>query len=222
MRCSECSKLVRPVVAVDIDGTLGNYHGHFLRFAENYLGYETDREDFDGTWPMSVTPFKDWFIAAFGVDERTWRDIKLAYRQGGMKRSMPVFTGAERFMTDLWTMGIEIWLTTTRPYLRLDTVDPDTRAWLERHHIRYHALLYDEDKYAVLAQHVDPERVIMVLDDLPEQVEAAERLFPGRAVMRESWYNRAVAEPYRSVRHLEDATSWASGALDRWRTEHAD
>jgi hypothetical protein len=36
--CTRCSSVVKPLVAVDIDGTLGDYHTHFLNFAREYLG----------------------------------------------------------------------------------------------------------------------------------------------------------------------------------------
>ena len=70
-------------------------------------------------------------------------------------------------------MGAEVWITTTRPYLRLDNVDPDTRHFLRRNRIQYDGLLYGEDKYKRLAKIVGADRIIMVLDDLPEMIEQA-------------------------------------------------
>ena len=37
MLCTSCSAVIRPVVAFDLDGSLGDYHNHFLNFAEGYL-----------------------------------------------------------------------------------------------------------------------------------------------------------------------------------------
>ena len=169
MKCSDCSKVVRPIVAIDIDGTIGDYHDHFYHFAELYLGGITNvaAHRYDGAASHRE------FWEGLGVDARTFRDMKLAYRQGGMKRSMPKMPGASGLMSALRLTGAEIWLTTTRPYMRLDGVDPDTREWLRRNGIEYDGLLYDKDKYTLLAERVDPDRVVAVLDDLPEQICSA-------------------------------------------------
>lgn len=191
MRCSSCSEEVKPVVAIDIDGTIGDYHGHFIAFAEKYLDTAGGGAwDFGGGWEGE---FKDWCCSQWGIDSRTWRDIKLAYRQGAQKRSMPIYRGSAMMVTMLRSSGIEVWLTTTRPYLRLDNVDPDTRAWLDRFGIGYDGLLYDDDKYEILAERIDPGRVVAVLDDLPEQTLEAKRLFGDDVpILRRSRWNRYV------------------------------
>lgn len=165
--CSECSRVVRPVVALDIDETLGLYHEHFRRFASGYVGRELP-EGYDGSEP---------FWSYLGLELFKYRQVKLAYRQGGMKRSMPVREGARELVSKAHELGAEIWITTTRPYLRLDNIDPDTQEWIARNGLRYDHMLYDEDKYLQLASLVDPDRVVFVLDDLREQVEAATSVF---------------------------------------------
>lgn len=172
MLCSKCSEMIRPVIAVDIDGTLGDYHTHFMNFAIAWLGLPRKRISvFSGK-----TDYKEWFCKTFDVDLSTFRRIKTAYRAGGMKRTMPVYDGASDFM---WTLNgfAEVWLTTTRPYNKFDGIDDDTRHWLGLNSIPFDKLLYDEDKYVVLAERVDPERVIMVLDDEIEQVNRAWDVF---------------------------------------------
>src|SRR5256885_3623561 len=126
---SECSRVVKPVVAIDIDGTIGDYHTHFLTFAEQWLAVGRNHWDYHGD-----ENFGDWFCGRYGVDKTIYRQIKLAYRQGGLKRSMPVYSGMVELVREIGSVA-EVWLTTTRPYLRLDQVDPDTRFWLERHGI---------------------------------------------------------------------------------------
>lgn len=155
--------MVRPVVAVDIDGTLGEYHEHFRRFASEYYGRHLPI-GYDGS-----TDFSSWL----GLSKAEYRQAKLAYRQGGAKRTMPVRDGAVELVNSLREQGAEIWLCTTRPYLRLDNIDPDTREWLRRHGIPYDGLLYGEDKYARLLECVDFERVVGVYDDLYEMCEHA-------------------------------------------------
>lgn len=194
MKCTKCSEIVKPIVALDLDGTLGNYHAHFAAFASGYLQSPSleIEEKYDGG-----EPYRDWFCETYGVDLTTFRQIKLAYRQGGLKRSMPVFEDAPGLTRDLRYFGIEVWITTTRPWERYDRVDPDTRFWLARNDIEFDGLIYDDGKYEVLSQTVDPDRVILVLDDDEDQLLEAERLFaPGVAVLRQTWFNRMVDWPH--------------------------
>jgi hypothetical protein len=109
------------------------------------------------------------FSEYLGLDKQLYRDIKLAYRQGGMKRSMSLFEGSQWFMGWLKLQGFEVWIATTRPYLRLDNIDPDTQFWLERYGIQYDYLIYGEDKYKQLVSRVDQRRIVAVVDDLKEQ-----------------------------------------------------
>lgn len=181
MKCTQCLRPILPVVALDIDGTLGDYHSHFLDFAENWLGVKK-------AWSMRYDGSVD--LATFmGVTKDNYRMIKLAYRQGGMKRSMPVFPGAIELSYNLKRLGVELWITTTRPYLRLDNVDPDTREWLHRNRIQYDGLIYDADKYTKLIKLVGRERICGVLEDLPHLFDQAQQ--EGlRPIMRLSRFNR--------------------------------
>lgn len=172
MLCTKCSEHLKPVVALDIDGTLGDYHLHFFRFADDYMGGSFVKPRL---WKPygGIEKFSDYCMDIYDIDLRTYRDIKLAYRQGARKRSMPVLRGAVPLCHAVVHAGAELWLTTTRPYLRLDNIDPDTRFWLERNGIEYDGLMYDEDKYAVLADRLDPARVVAVVDDETEQINRA-------------------------------------------------
>lgn len=217
VRCSHCSRKVRPVVAVDIDGTLGDYHGHFLAFAEAYLGVEAvDLGSYDGT-----ISFRHWFLNTFALEnDRAWYDIKLAYRQGGMKRSMPIMKDATDFMQWLHRAGVEVWITTTRPFLRLDGIDPDTRHWLERNSIPYTGLLYDEDKYIRLGDNVEKDRVVAILDDLGEQYDAAEGVFGGSVpILRRNAYNVGVKREIIAS-NLEVARQLIAARLTEWKVQH--
>lgn len=180
MRCSECRKPVKPVVALDIDGTLGDYHGHFIDFARKYLGCALPGHTlYDGSIP---------FWQFLELDLPLYREVKLAYRQGGTKRTMPVYDGASQLSHALRKAGAEIWIATTRPHLRLDNVDPDTREWLRRNDVVYDHMIYGDDKYRQLIDLVAHERIVGVIDDLPEQLEDAhERKL--EALMRKNHHN---------------------------------
>jgi hypothetical protein len=215
MRCTDCSHAIKPVVAIDIDGTMGDYHTHFLQFAEEYLG-RTARWTYHGT-----SQFRDWFCLMYHVDRRTWEDIKLAYRQGAQKRSMPMYRGAEILCAAVQDAGAELWLTTTRPYLRLDNVDPDTRAWLERHCIQFDHMLYDEHKYRVLAERVDRVRVVAVLDDLQEQLDWAKHAFGSDVpIMRGTVWNRDVKIDCPRALSLKEAQEIILSRIYQWKGTH--
>lgn len=185
----------KPVAAVDIDGTLADYHSWFLRFAELYFGRQMPNpvENTDGV------PLYKWM----GVSKAKYRECKLAYRQGGMKRSMPAYKGNAEEIKKMRRAGIEVWICTTRPYLRLDNIDPDTRHWLRRNGVQHDGVLYGEHKYRDLARIVGRENVLFVIDDLPEMAEQAIGLGL-RFHLRDQPYNRNYAFGDGRVQTLSD------------------
>lgn len=208
MKCTRCNHVVRPAVAIDIDGTLADYHSHFHQFAEAYVGrtlpfdYKGDRE----------------YSEFLKINKRDYRDIKLAFRQGSMKRSMPAFPDATSFMEMLQAMDVEVWIATTRPYLRLDMIDPDTRFWLERNKIAYDGLIYGEEKYHKFAAIVGVDRIIGVVDDLPEMIDVAEGLGLS-PIHRWNQFNEGVTRLPGAYNLLEVGRMLRERA-DKWRANH--
>mgnify|MGYP002780101623 CR=1 FL=1 len=157
-----------PVVGLDIDGTFGDYFAHMKWFAELYLQR-----------PLTV----DWsstdeFSEALGLDKHVYRDIKLAFRQGGMKRCMPLInpTESRQLIPALRKAGIQVWICTTRPWNRLDNIDPDTQFWLSRNFGKVDGVIYGDDKYEDLIDIVGQDRILGVIDDLPENISRALQL----------------------------------------------
>lgn len=206
----------KPVVALDIDGTLGDYHSNFIQFARLYFNAEFRWADRDDNPGLPLWEF-------MGLTLRDYRDAKLAYRQGGWKRWMPCYEGSAELTRLIRAEGAEVWLCTTRPYLRLDNVDPDTREWLRRNNIQYDALLFepaheeDGTKYDELKRQVG-NRVASVVDDLPEMLDAAYEagitpmLGP---ILRDQPYNRHYNNWRRcgssaeiAIRVLHDIKQW--------------
>lgn len=225
MRCSSCSSPVNPIVAIDVDGTLGDYHGHWLRFATNWLF--NDDVALNAQMNMSLNmyrgdeSFSQYCMNMLDIDLSTYRIIKLAYRQGGMKRTMPINRWAADVAHFVRASGAELWITTTRPYLSLDNIVPDTVEWLSRHGIVYDHMLFDEDKFATLANRVDSERVVAVLDDLPEMYDAAASvLHYGHDVpiLVRSPYNAGVRRPLMS--DLEGTLPILDSRIRQWREQH--
>lgn len=216
MKCTECNKTLKPVVAIDIDGTMGMYHAHFLTFAANYLNKRHI------THYVGNQPFKEWFCTNYGVTTDVWHDIKLAYRQGGLKRTMPMYPDSAELCNMIQNEGAELWVTTTRPYIRHDNIDPDTRHWLERHRIKYDYLIYDGHKYQKLAQLVGAERVCAVLDDLEEELIEAHKAFGHRVpILRMNEFNRAVQFSPRAT-HLAMASRIIRDRIKIWKEHHAE
>lgn len=201
--------VLRPVVALDIDGTLGYYHEHFLRFAEQWLQRELLRE-WHGDQP---------FWRELGTSKATYRQIKLCYRQGGMKRSMPVRQGASELTRALRQAGAEVWLCTTRPYLRLDNINPDTRFWLRNNGIQYDGVLFGENKYRDLARLVGIERVVAVLDDEPELCARAEKAGLLPHLMRREYNRHAWESGWVTIIDLEHAKWEFTERVRLWRKE---
>jgi hypothetical protein len=224
VRCSNCSAVVRPVVALDIDGTLGDYHSHFLRFALDWLGD-------DGLHPPEVAPggrydgserFRVWAERALRIDAPTWSAIKLAYRQGAQKRTMPSFPSAAKLTRELRKLGAEVWLTTTRPYLRLDGIDPDTREWARRNGVEYDGLLYDKHKYRVLAERIDPGRVCAILEDLDYLYDQAAEVFGPRVpILARNKFNHAVDRP-NVAGGLDHAFALIEERINKWKDNAGD
>jgi len=212
MLCSKCSDQVLPILAVDIDGTLAQYHEPLTEFAVRYYGVAWPKE----RWWDGHGDFEDYL----GITQAEYRQMKLAYRQGGFKRFAPQYPLADHFMMMMRGLKAEIWITTTRPWSRLDNIDPDTKFWLENHRIKYDHLMYDEDKYKILAQLVEPERVVMVLDDLSPMVMQAEDSFP------DAWtpimarpHNKSTREGHSVVLSYTDAYQRGAKLVQAWHQQ---
>lgn len=154
---------LRPVFGLDIDGTLGQYHEHFTSFAEQWLGRELPH-NYEGVGS---------FPSFLGLSKSTYRKVKLAYRRGGLKRSMPTYEGAAQLARKLRAAGALVVICTTRPYLSIEAIEPDTAHWLRRNEIQHDGILSGEHKYRDLSK-LYGSRVVAVLDDLPELVRQAD------------------------------------------------
>jgi FMN phosphatase YigB (HAD superfamily) len=191
------------VVAVDLDGTLGDHYQHMVNFSELWMGRKINYEPSAG-WPPGATKFQ--FNRAMGISKESYRKIKLAYRLGGMKRSMPVYPGAQELMRGIRKAGAQIWICTARPYLKMDIIDPDTRHWLKINRIPYDNLLYGEYKYRDLVKQVNRKNVVAVLDDVTEMYQQAEEQGL-QAILIERPHNqdRPAWPHFNSVSNLDEA-----------------
>jgi hypothetical protein len=152
-----------------------------------------------------------------GLTKIEYREAKLAYRQGGWKRWMPTFGDAAMLVKEVRNAGAEVWIATTRPWQRLDNIDPDTREWLRRTGIPYDGLLYGDDKYRQLSEAVGTDRIVGVVDDLAVQCEIADKLgLPVIQVERASNYHKR----YGIRGNLIQVADWMIHNIERWNVEH--
>jgi hypothetical protein len=171
-------------------GTIADYHGHFLRFAEGYFGR---------SFPSEFTINPGLRLHQFmGVDHADYQRCKLAYRQGGLKRSMPPLRGIGEVIRQVRVeQATEVWICTTRPFNSLATLDDDTREFLRRAEVGYDAMIIDpldrKDKYWEMVRQAQG-RVCAVVEDLPEQAWRADDLGLGPLLIRNQPYNQISGE----------------------------
>jgi hypothetical protein len=209
-----------PIVAVDIDGTISEYHNHLAAHVQRYFNLS---ERPWGQW-NGVGNFEDWL----GVTREQYREAKLAFRQGGFKRWAPVMPGVPELSNTLEAMRtrgmVEVWITTTRPWNRLDSTDPDTRAWLDLNFPVYDHLLYHDNKYQELHRILDgaSDRVIVVLEDLPPMYEEAVEHFGNAAFMVARPHNFVYRENniVQEVSDLSEFYRTLTKRVDRWNDLH--
>ena len=194
-----------PIVALDLDGTLGDYHRHFERFAQMWTGR-------DIVWDAEVN---GPFYRQLGMSKAVYIQCKLAYRMGGMKRSIPMFEGAAELSRAVRGAGVAIAACTTRPYLAMSTIDLDTQHWLRRNAIKVDHILYGEHKYRDLVKSVGRSRVVCALDDDLSQLGVAERLGVVPIMRRnEANMNYQPNQDQAFVWDLKEATEMILGLID--------
>lgn len=211
MLCSSCNNHIKPVVAFDIDGVLGDYHAHFTDFCMNYWQHtRLAPGPYDGSME-----FEEWL----GLSKIEYREAKLAYRQGGLKRWLPVFGDAGEVVNDVRSAGAEVWIATTRPWQRLDNIDPDTREWLRRAGLPYDGLLYGDDKYNQLCEAVGDRRIMGVADDLLVQCQIADKL--GLPIIQiDRWHNSHSSQRFYARGTLLNAAHMMIRNIEGWKVQY--
>jgi len=202
-----------PVIAIDIDGTIAPFHEHFLKFAEGWYGREMpSADDYMGDMPL---------CKFMGSSKATYRKCKLAYRQGGLKRSMPIYPEAPRMIAHLRKLGAEVWICTTRPYLSLDNIEPDTRHWLKRHKVQHDGVIFGEHKYRDLVHQVGSNRIVAILDDLPEMLDQAISLNLDSLIRGQSYNKGYGGNAAGYAVDLDSALIMLENRLRNWRDRNA-
>jgi hypothetical protein len=169
MRCKSCGSLTgAPVIISDIDGTLAIWEDHFIGFLKLWLP-PSEAENLDSR--MIGWSGDGEFSDHLELDKATYRQAKLQFRQGGYKRWMPAYAGAASMTATAKLMGASVWITTTRPWLSLDNIDPDTRHWLARNGIAYDHLIFSDDKYEAILERVGASVIVAAFENEKAEVE---------------------------------------------------
>lgn len=218
--------ILRPVVGLDLDGTMFDWHDDFLHFAHRWLHGR------DTLMPEGWLFLRDGRSMArhLGVTPEVYRQVKLAYRQSGLKRDLRAFPGARPLVCAVRGAGAEVWACTTRPYLRLDNVDPDTRELLDRNEMVVDGVVYGEHKYRDLCELVGADRVVGVLDDLPEMVDQARyEGLPAMLIQRhhnQAWWAGLEKREVMNRSHLPSlpdlpaAQEWLLAEIKDWKAKY--
>lgn len=189
---------------------MGDYHRHFEQFARMWSGR-------DIVWDPSIDGS---FYKQLGMSRTSYRQCKLAYRMGGMKRSMPIFENASELTRAIRQRGVRVVAATTRPYLHMSTIDLDTQHWMRRHKLQVDHILYGEHKYRDLAKSVGVGNVICAIDDDLSQLDIAFRLgIP--TIMRRNEANRHYVPRHDQtyVWDLKEAEREIVGLVDMYKNK---
>lgn len=221
MRCSGCSQPIRPVVALDIDGTLADYHTAFHNFCRGY--WDLHEAPDPAPWGCGVLigqrcsyDGSNNFEDHIGITKAQYREAKLAYRQGGNKRWLTAYAGSHELVKAIHAAGAELWVCTTRPWNSLSNIDPDTQEWLRRQGFEVDGLLYGDSKYQQLVEAVDKDRVVGCVEDLAEQFDMARALsLPVIQVARD--HNGAATQKRVPRGTLDLVQAWVLHQIEDWR-----
>jgi hypothetical protein len=157
------------VVALDIDGVLGDWPFCFYQFIESQHPGEMIFRRGSGGEPIDESTQNPYeALANNPLQIHEWKD---EYRQSGAKRSLPVVEGAVAFTKELRRLGLHVVLLTARPYKMYCRIFADTMHWLDSNGFAYDAILWGEDKEARLAEEFTAGSVAAFVDDNPLNVD---------------------------------------------------
>lgn len=136
------------VIAIDIDGVLGQYPYWFIKFVNDSLN-----EDFATLKELNET-----------LGTEMYEDMKDKYRQSGIKSKMPTNDGASTVTNYLKVLGFKIVIITSRPYEKYSRIYPDTLEFLKYNNIYFDAILWDKEKHLTIIKEF-PNLVALVEDN---------------------------------------------------------
>lgn len=162
---------------VDIDGVLADYVGGVFRFIKDKTGVEIPT--YDGS-----TDFYSFVARYVGVEQAYI--LKHEYRETGQKLKLDPIPGAKEFLEWICRTGGYVLLLTARPAKKYKRIMADTITWLFRNGLKFHSILWDEDKASRVVQEY-PFAKFIVEDDLSNAKALAAKGF--KVYLRNTSYN---------------------------------
>lgn len=138
------------VIAIDIDGVLGEYDKYFLSWCRKH----------EDVHAVSI----GHLIESYGRD--VYNKCKDGYRKSGAKSKMPVKAGAKELTKFLHSKGYKVVVLSARPYKQYTRIWADTLEWLKKNDIEFDAIIFDRDKEDVLVERFDGRVKLFIDDDL--------------------------------------------------------
>lgn len=140
-------KMKKKVCAIDLDGVLIDWPGCFINFTNKKLNKK----------------FKNLYDMKKGLSNKKYLLMKHEYRISGIKQKVPCTNGAKEFVDSLKRLGYSIIILTARPYKQYFRIFADTKICLDKHGIKYDAILFDDAKHVKIVKEF-PKLKFMVED----------------------------------------------------------
>lgn len=173
----------QPILIVDLDGTIANYHDSFLIWCE-YEGYLA--EGTHKSMQFGLRPDGDLLVAY--PEYRRWCDEFEG--SGGYRNICPYYDGVN-LVRAARTQGAYIVVTTARPVNTFKRIWHDTWSWLREFGIVPDQLLFEEDR-SLFAGMFSDKQPVAALEDNPQN--AARLARSGATVwLRAQPYNEGIS-----------------------------
>lgn len=163
------------IAICDIDGIL-------YPWPETFLEFITEREfnPFNEVRFNNLEEFEKYF------DLKKQLELKDAYRKSGIKANADVVDGAIEFTYKLKELGYTIILVTARPYQKYQRIYADTLQWLNKHDIKFDAIIWNEDKEKYLIENF-PSAKFIIEDDYKNALKLSNAGF--KVFLKNTIYN---------------------------------
>ena len=119
------------VCAIDLDDVLADSTKFWLEFLSQHL-----HEKFD-----------DLHVAKNTVPYQVYKDLKLQYRQSGVKIDIPIIEYADSMTNHLKQLGYLIVIMTARPIEEFPVLYSITEKWLIKNNIAYDSIIFSKSKH---------------------------------------------------------------------------
>lgn len=126
----------KKVCAIDLDGVVVQYPEFFVEF----INKKTNANH------------QNLFDARKNLSNDEYLEMKDAYRQSGVKQTIPLRDGAKEFVEFLKSKDYSVVIITKRPYKKYFRIFADTKANLDSNKIPYDGVIFDSEKHKTIVK----------------------------------------------------------------------